>query len=102
MNEQVHLSLGMGQAMSIHGEINFPSVQALPQPCALDKALLVRTKHRPTLSPGSYQLEITGVMTSHIDTKSRRKMVSVQRLISDLRKFSTGFPTPLSIKATSS
>jgi len=40
-------------------------------------------------------------MTSPVNTNSRRKMVSVQRLVSDLRKFSTGFPAQLSIKATS-
>ena len=101
MYKQVHLYLGLSQAMNVHEEINFPSVQAPPQPCALDKAPVVRSKPGPVLSPGSYQMEITGVMTSPVNTNSRRKMVSVQRLISDLRKFSTRFPTQLSIKATS-
>lgn len=84
-----------------HSWWNFPSVPALPEPCGLAKPPVVRTKHGPILSPGSYQLEITGVVTSPIDTNSRRMIVSVQRLISDLRKFSTRFPAQLSIKATS-
>lgn len=101
MNEPVHLSLDISQVMSVHGEINFPSVHALPKPCALGKAPVVRTKHGSMLSPGSYQLKISGFVTSPINTDSRRKIVLVQRLISDLRKFSTRFPTQLSIKATS-
>lgn len=30
MYKQVHLYLGLSQAMNVHDEINFPSVQALP------------------------------------------------------------------------
>lgn len=71
---------------------------------ALHKAPVVRTKHGPMLSLGSYWLKITGGISPllpPIDTSSGRKMVSVQRLISDRRKFSIRFPTQLSGKATS-
>jgi hypothetical protein len=69
--------------------------------CALDKEPVIRTKHSPCCPPDTYQLEVTGVMTSPISIDCRRKNISGQRLVSDLRKYSTRFLTQLNMNTTS-